>query len=53
MLHKRISVESANNYSWCIIDESGRRYAAYSESDAYMVQGTVGGVIYRRWGEKE
>ena len=41
-------IQKAEKYTWCVIDESGRLYVAYSEIDAYMVQGTVGGTIYRR-----
>ena len=31
---------------WFVVDDFGNVYAAYSESDAYMVQHTVGGTIY-------
>ncbi len=37
---------NVGNYEWCVVDGNGRLYVAYSESDAYMVQHTVGGTIY-------
>jgi len=37
---------NVGKYKWCVVDGSGNLYVAYSESDAYMVQHTVGGTIY-------
>ena len=38
--------KQVSRYEWCVVDSHGNLYAAYSESDAYMVQHTVGGTIY-------
>ena len=39
-------MENVGKYEWCVVDGSGNLYVAFSESDAYMVQKTVGGTIY-------
>lgn len=44
--NRRAVMANVGKYEWCVVDSSGNLYVAYSESDAYMVQHTVGGTIY-------
>jgi hypothetical protein len=45
-MEKMTIMKTANDYQWCVIDDCGRLYVAYSETDATYVQHTVGGTIY-------